>query len=435
MVVGFMAEPKIVLIGGGSYAWTPTIVRDIVTTQDLEGSTITLHDIDAKSLDAMLSLGRKIIGRSGKEFAIEATTDRRQALRDADFVILTISTGGLEAMGHDLEIPLRHGIYQSVGDTVGPGGISRGLRNIPVVVGMAREMEELCADAWFINYSNPMSTICRAVTKVTGMRTIGLCHGLNEVIEMLRGIFRIEHEGELHIKAAGINHLPWIIGIAVRGEDGIPLLREYVERNGVSIAPVKMELFKAFGHLPGTGDRHVAEFFGHFLTKEADAGLKYGVRLTTIEDRLRQRARIVEHVNKALSGEVAIEMGRSEESVSKIISAIANGRREVEVLNLPNSGQVNNLPRDSIVETYGVVGPGGAEGVAVGDLPMAVQAILHKHIVEQELTVDAALNGDRSLALQALLLDPLVRDLDVAEKMLDELLEANRRYLPQFFRG
>jgi len=428
-----MAKPKIVLIGGGSYAWTPTIMRDIVTTQGLEGSTIMLHDIDAKSLDVMLSLGRKIIGRSGKEFAIEATTDRRQALQDAEFVILTISTGGLEAMRHDLEIPLRHGIYQSVGDTVGPGGISRGLRNIPVVVGMAKEMEELCANAWFINYSNPMSTICRAVTKVTGMKTIGLCHGLNEVIRMLKGIFRIEHEDELHIKAAGINHLPWIIGISVRGEDGIRLLREYVERNGISISPVKMELFKAFGYLPGTGDRHVAEFFGHFLTKDTDAGLKYGVRLTTIDDRLQQRARDVERVNKMLSGEVAIGMGRSEESASKIISAIANGRREIDVLNLPNRGQANNLPRDAIVETYGVVGPGGAEGIAVGDLPMAIQAILHTHIVEQELTVDAALNGDRALALQALLLDPLVRNLDVAEKILDELLEANRRYLPQFF--
>jgi len=432
-----MAKPKIVLIGGGSYAWTPTIVRDIVSMQDLEGSTITLHDVDAKSLDVMLSLGRKMIESSGRGFGIEATTDRRQALRDAEFVILTISTGGLEAMRHDLEIPLRHGIYQSVGDTVGPGGISRGLRNIPVVVGMAKEMEELCADAWFINYSNPMSTICRAVTKVTRMKTIGLCHGLNEVIWMLKDIFKVEHDGELHVRAAGINHLPWIIGITVRGEDGLRILREYVERNGVSISPVKMELFKAFGSLPGTGDRHVAEFFSHFLTKDADAGLKYGVRLTTIEDRLRSRARDVERVNKMLSGEAAIEIARSEESVSRIISAIVNGRREMDVLNLPNKGQVNNLPRDAIVETYGVVGPGGAEGNAVGDVPMAVQAILHKHIVEQELTVDAALNGDRALALQALLLDPLVRDLDldVAEEMLGEMLEANRRYLPQFFRS
>jgi alpha-galactosidase len=428
-----MSHPKIVLIGGGSYAWTPTILRDIAVTPDLEGSTITLHDVDASSLDVMLSLGRMIMERSGRKFAIEATTDRRRALQDAGFVILTISTGGLEAMRHDLEIPLRYGIYQSVGDTTGPGGISRALRNIPVVVQMAREMEELCPEAWFINYSNPMAQICRAVTKVTRMRTIGLCHGLNEVVGMLRGIFDVKPGEEMHVKAAGINHLPWIIALTVRGQDGLRLLREYVERQGASISPVKMELFKAFGSLPGTGDRHVAEFFGHFLTKGADAGAKYGVRLTTIEDRLQWRAKDVERVRGMLSGGAAIAMSRSEEAVSGIISAIAHGREEIDILNLPNRGQVNNLPRDAIVETQGVVSPRGAEGIAVGDVPPAVQAILHQHVIKHELTVDAALRGDRALALQALLLDPLVREFDTAERMLDELLEANSKYLPQFF--
>jgi len=428
-----MAEPKIVLIGGGSYAWTPTIMRDIIVTPDLEGSTITLHDIDEKSLDAMLSLGKMMIERSGKKFNIEATTDRRQALKDAEFVILTISTGGFEAMRRDLEIPLKYGIYQSVGDTVGPGGISRALRNIPVVVDMAKDMEELCSDAWFINYSNPMSTICRAVTKVTRMKTIGLCHGLNEVIWMLRGIFNVKGEGEMQVKAAGINHLPWIIELNVRGEDGFQLMREYIRRNGVSISPVKMELFKIYGCLPGTGDRHVAEFFPRFLTKEADAGLKYGVKLTTIEDRYKGREMQIEHVNKVLSGERGIEMKKSAETASNIISAIANRKHEVDILNLPNRGQVNNLQREAVVETYGLVGPGGAEGIAVGDVPPAVQAILHQHIVKHELTVDAALNGDRELALQALLLDPLVRNFDSGEDMLGELLEANKRYLPKFF--
>jgi alpha-galactosidase len=429
-----MAETKIVLIGGGSYAWTPTIVRDIAVTHDLEGSTITLHDVDPRSLDVMLALGKKIVESGKGKYKIEATTNRREALRDADFAVLTISTGGLEAMRHDLEIPLRYGIYQSVGDTVGPGGISRSLRNIPVVLEIARDMEDLCRGALLINYSNPMTTICRAVTKVTKIKTIGLCHGLNEVLGMLRGIFDIRSGDEMHVKAAGINHLPWIIELGVRGEDGLGLLREYVERNGVSISPVKMEIFKAFGCLPGTGDRHVAEFFPHFLTKEADGGLKYGVRLTTIEDRLGSRERQIERVNDMLSGKVSIEMKRSDETASGIISAIANRRYEVDILNIPNNGQIDNLPRDSVVETYGVVGPGGAEGIAVGDVPPAVQSILHQHITKQELAVEAALYGDRSLALQAMLLDPLVRDFGTAGMMLDELLAANRRLLPQFFR-
>jgi alpha-galactosidase len=428
-----MSMTKIVLIGGGSYAWAPTIIRDIVVTDDLEGSTIVLHDIDAKSLDVMLSLGKMMIERSGKKFGIEATTNRRQALQDAEFMVLTISTGGLEAMRHDLEIPLKYGIYQSVGDTVGPGGISRTLRNIPVVLEMAKDMDDLCPDAWFINYSNPMTTICRAVTKTTKIKTIGLCHGLNEVVFMLRSIFEVKRDNEMYLKAAGINHLPWIIELSVRGEDGFQLLREYIRRNGISISPVKLELFKIYGCLPGTGDRHVAEFFPYFLTKEAGAGSKYGVRLTTIEDRYRGRERQIEIVNKMLSGEIGIEMKKSAETASNIISAIVNGRYEVEVLNLPNKGQVNNLQREAIVETYGLVGPGGAEGIAIGDVPPAVQAILHQHIVKHELTVEASLKGDRELALQAMLLDPLVRDFETAGKMLDELLEANKGYLPQFF--
>ncbi|MEM2885802.1 MAG: hypothetical protein QXF24_06920, partial [Thermoproteota archaeon] len=259
------------------------------------------------------------------------------------------------------------------------------------------------------------------------------CHGLNEGLSMLRCIFGVEKGGEMHAKAAGINHLPWITELRVRGGDGFQLLREYVKRNGVSISPVKLELFKVYGCLPGTGDRHVAEFFPHFLTKEAGAGSKYGVRLTTIEDRYAWRERQIERVNKMLSGELSIEMRRSQEAASNIISAITNGRHEVEILNLPNKGQINNLQREAVVETYGLVGPGGAEGISVGDVPPAVQAILHQHVVKHELTVDAALKGDRELALQALLLDPLVRNFDTAGKMLDELLEANRNYLPQFF--
>lgn len=192
-----MMDVDIVLIGGGSYAWTPTIIRDIVVTKDLEGSTIVLHDIDERALDVMSALGKKIISQARSHFKIKATTDRRQALQGAQYVILTISTGGLETMRHDLEIPLKYGIYQSVGDTVGPGGISRALRNTPVVLEMAKDMEEICPDAWFINYSNPMTMICRAVTKVTRIRTIGLCHGLLEGILMLKRILDIKSDNIL----------------------------------------------------------------------------------------------------------------------------------------------------------------------------------------------------------------------------------------------
>ena len=163
-----MAAVKIVIIGGGSYAWGPLFIRDIATTPDLAGSTILLHDIDPGPLDLVYALGEKIIRAvPGDPFTLERTLDLDEALQGADFVILTITTGGLEAMRHDVEIPYKYDVFQPVGDTVGPGGLSRALRNIPVVVDIARRMEDLCPNAWLLNYSNPMTTLCRAVTRAT----------------------------------------------------------------------------------------------------------------------------------------------------------------------------------------------------------------------------------------------------------------------------
>jgi len=424
-----MVEVKIVIIGGGSFLWSPTIIKDIVLTKDLSGSTITLMDIDPKALHIMLKLGEKIVEKAGEDFKIEGTTDRREALQGADYVILTISTGGLEAMRHDLEIPQKYGVYQSVGDTTGPGGVSRALRNIPVVVNIAKDMEDLCPDAWLINFTNPMTTLCRAINKTTKIKTIGLCHGLFGTLHMLQKIFNVELR-DIQAKVGGINHFIWILDLRVKGEDGYPLLRDYVDRHGVSISPVGLRLFQAFGYLPAPQDRHIAEFFPYFLTEEAEAGKKYGVSLTTISDRLRSRARIEEDVMKMLSGEKPIEMTMSQEAASSIISALANRREEIHIMNLPNRGQIANLPMDTVVETFGVVSVSGAHGIAVGKLPKGILNTVYPHVIKNELTVEAALTGDKQLALQAMLTDPLVRNFENAEKMLDELLRANEKYLP-----
>ncbi|MFZ5826571.1 MAG: hypothetical protein ACOY94_19940 [Bacillota bacterium] len=440
-----MARTRICIVGGGSYNWSPILLTDLAAARDLSG-TVVLHDINPRALEEIQQLGRRIMAAAGAAFEVEASTDLEESLRGAEYVIVTITTGGLEAMRHDLEIPLKYGIYQSVGDTVGPGGLSRALRNIPVMVNIARAMEKVCPDAWLLNITNPMTTLTRAVTKATRIKAMGLCHELFGVRSTLMKMFDASVE-ELEMRVAGINHLIWLLDLKIRGEDGFELIREYV-RSGRSIplkstsggarAPfqdrwqVKLALFEAYGCLPAAGDRHVAEFFPYFLTEESRAGEEYGVLLTRIEHRqelLREKRALV---RAWLDGTQPLPLQPSAEAVADIISAMANHRTLRTILNLPNQGQIDSLPREAVVETLGLAGPTGAHGISVGAVPPGVLGTIYPHVINQELIVDAALTGDRQLALQALIGDPLVRDLRSAGPMLEELLRAHAADLPQF---
>ena len=215
---------KITIIGGGSVHWMPTIVRDLAVTPGLSRSHIVLEDIEPQHLDCTLPMARRILSEAGTGCTLEATTDQRAALDGADYVILTISTGGLDAMRHDLEIPEKYGLFQSVGDTVGPGGISRALRNIPVVVGIARDMEQLCPDAWLLNYTNPLSALCRCVTRTTGIRVIGLCHEIHGCFRLLRDIFDVETNDRFDWRVAGVNHLIFLLELRLEFEIAVEML-------------------------------------------------------------------------------------------------------------------------------------------------------------------------------------------------------------------
>ena len=458
-----MPAVKIAIIGGGSYSWTFTIVRDLIVTGDLEGSTIVLEDIDGDALKTTGPLCRKIVKKSGRDFKIETTTSERAALKDADFVILTISTGGFDTMDHDIGVPLKYGIYQSVGDTVGPGGISRALRNIPVIVDIGKRMEKLCPDAVMLNYSNPMSTMCRALTRETDVATIGLCHELFGAMNWLVKLFGLRDRHDFDVVAAGVNHCIWILDLTIKetGEDALALLRQYLKRpkaflkkrqgrikskkrakemlafaqthGGTNL--VKSALFEVYGALPAGGDRHVGEFFPFFLTERAHAGQDWGVKLTTVEERRNKwQPDALANCKAMLRGKKPISMKRSGETISLIIDAMTGGTPFVDVMNLPNDGQIANVPLDACVETMAIADSTGARGLAVGDLPLGVLNQVMKHLLNQELTVEAALTGDKDLVLQAMLNDPLVGNLEDAKKMTKELLEANKRWLPQFFR-
>lgn len=448
---------KITIIGGGSYLWGPGFIRDIATSPDLAGSTLVLHDIDLQALDLVYSFGEKLITDFNLPITLQKTLDLDEALQDTNAVVLTITTGGLEAMRHDLEIPQRYGIYQSVGDTVGPGGLARALRNIPVVVEIAHRMERHCPDAWLINYTNPMTTLCRAITRQTRILTVGLCHELNGVLDMLKLVFGC-HSEDVTVRAGGINHLVWILNLSVRGEDAFPALGEIAKgilhgrfpveieealRNRweastsmIDRALVKSTLFQIYGALPAAGDRHLAEFFPYFLTEQAGWGKRYGVELTSVEERYTWRMRYENFIRSALSGEIDLSgyvKDRSGEAAEEILAAIAKHGSYTGIMNLPNQGQISSLPVDAVVETFGLIDENGAHGITVGEIPSSLSTILSRHVNNQEMIVEAALNGDRNLALQALANDPLVHDIDSVPRLLAEMLTANRQFLPLFF--
>ena len=442
-----MAETRICFIGGGSYNWMPKLLGDLALTDSLAGS-IVLHDINPAALEDIQRYGRKVMQSTGAQFSIETTTDLDRALDGAEYVVVTITTGGLPTMALDLDIPEKHGIYQSVGDTVGPGGLSRALRNVPVMVGIAQAMERRCPEAWMLNLTNPLTVLTRVVTMTTRIKAMGLCHELFGVRGALMRIFGAS-VNDFEMRVAGINHLIWLLDMTIRGRDGLQMVRDWAsEGRSLPLPPsrgewhepfvdrwkLKLKLFALYDALPAAGDRHLAEFFPYFLTDETRQGLNYGVQLTRIAHRERQVASARDAVHAALASSEPVRVSRSPEATADIVSAVANGHSVRTIVNLPNAGQIDNLPRGAVVETLAEISSAGAFPLTVGAVPNGVLSTLEPHVVNQEMIARAALEGDRHFALQAMVNDPLVHDLPKAEAILDAFLSAHADYLPQFAR-
>lgn len=455
--------PRITIIGGGSYQWVPKLLVDIANTPVLHEAEIVIEDIDPAPITRMVELVEHVADVRGIGLRATGTTNQRKALEGADYVVVSISTGGFESMRHDLEIPERYGIRQSVGDSVGPGGIIRALRNIPVFLDIARDMEELCPDAWLLNLTNPMTTICRAVTRESSITTIGLCHEVT-IAQFTLSLLLDAGFMDLKPTVAGVNHLPFITQLDVAGEDGLELLRDLLdhadERGAEPLAMalpedfghekvsegdvwtkgdllhqnrVKLELFRRFGVLPSAGDRHLVEFFPGFLTEAADWGRRWGVEITTIEEREQDQGRHISDFEEMLAAPEVSRMP-SGEMVAAIMQCRMTNTPGWFPLNLPNHGQVTDLPSDVVVESMVVVdgdGPRGRDEVA---LPGAMAAELRQVSAAQELTVEAAVSGRRDAVFEAMLVDPLAGriDYEALGRMTDEMLTATKPWLPQF---
>ena len=455
---------KIVLIGAGSTEFTPGLIADLVASEPLRGSTIALVDLKPDALAIMAGLARRIVAQSGADLRIEASTDRREALRGATFVTVTIATGGAATWRSDIDIPFAHGVAQTVGDSVGPGGVFRALRHIPQLVGIARDMEELCPDAWLFNYTNPMSTLCGAVRQTSGIKSAGLCHGILETRHMLAGWLGVDHH-DLHVKAAGVNHLCWVLDLRAHGVDLYPRLRELgatrlrdLASNGElaaqsfgddpydSVQPVSLKLMELYGAFPSPADRHVAEFFPFFLKSIGDSPYGPGRRLAYgLSSGLDLSYRIIDgkgdewaQLRGQAAGEIPLdeelfEASREGERLVKIIEAIVGDADMLELaVNVPNAGYISNLPPEAIVEVPALIGGYGLRPLGMGTLPDGIATILSNRVRQQQLTIEAALRGDRELALQALLADPLTPSVEAAGGMLAAALDTYAQYLPQF---
>jgi alpha-galactosidase len=453
--------PKIVIVGGGSYQWVPKLVVDILNTPSLAETELVLHDINPEPLGPMTDAIRHLNGLRGTGLTVSSTTDRRGALGGADYVVVTISTGGFASMRHDLEIPDRHGIKQSVGDSVGPGGIMRALRNIPVLVDIARDMQDLCPDAWMLNITNPMTTLCRAVTRATTIQCVGLCHEIAGTQYMLSNLLEADFRS-FDFDVIGVNHLPIFTAIRIDGEDVFGRLRELVadterlQNEPIYVQPgldpeamklaqaiskahvveshqVKFALLERFGVLPAAGDRHLVEFFPNFLTEESQWGKRWGVHLTTIEDRERDAGGHQGELAK-LAAATSVPTMPSGEMVAPIIDSFLRNKTRAFPLNLPNAGQVPDLPDEVVVEAMCLADAEGLRGRDTPAAPPALAEWLRRISSSQEATVDAGLHGDRARLLDAMQLDPLAGrcDFDHLLAMTDEMLAATKQWLPQF---
>ena len=430
---------KIAIIGGGAYSWTPELVRDFVVHGGFAGAHICLMDINPAALELARALCAKIIGAGGAAIRLSATLDQDEALDAADFVIVCINTGASRTHGNDTEIPLRYGIRSAVGDTAGPSGVSRALRNIPVVVGIARRVHAMCPRAWLINVTNPMTTLTRAMCREHS-RTVGYCHEVQWLRLRVAMMFGLPRFTDVEARIVGINHMTWVTALKIGDNpDGLAAMRALADRqDGLTDpndnnkpTPVVKELYDRYGALPTSMDAHIADFYAPYAVPEiAD---RYGlVQYTgTMEEQGRQRNR--QRAEGMLSGAVAMNLEHSMEDISHMIHALCGRGRFLGAVNLPNIGQVDNLPRGAVLESTALFDWDGITPLAAGPLQSVLVSTLQNHIVSQELTVEAALKGDRRLVVEAMLALPMIRDFATVPKMVDDLIEANRAYLPQFF--
>jgi alpha-galactosidase len=421
---------KIVLVGAGSSVFGYNSVLDAANISELNGSELMLHDIDRIRLNSMTELAERINKETGANLEINQTIEPEEALRDADFVLVSIEVERMKRWRLDWEIPYHHGIKQVIGENGGPGGLFHTWRNIPPILDIAYIMEEVCPDAWLINYTNPVPRLCLAIERYTDIKSVGLCHEVEHQLQRLAPIMGVP-TAILNVVSAGLNHFSWYKELRLKdGIDAYPMLDEAL--NGAKgFQPLCRAMYNQFGLYPSTDDNHLGEYLAYAwdATPEKVRGLNWinhcdneGQRNWKRNNRLIEEKEAL-NVKSILSGERAMH----------IIAGIISDSNHIELqVNLPNTGQVSNLILDAIVETPAIINKGGISPIQVGEMPEGLAALCNIQIMVQSLVVEAGITGDLEKAKQALLVDPVVHEQESALSAFDELMNVHRDLLPQF---
>lgn len=433
---------KICFIGAGSTIFAKNVLGDAMLTPSLQDAEIALYDIDENRLKESELMLQTINKNSNQNRAkIQSFSDRKEALKDANFVINAIQVGGYKpSTVIDFEIPKKYGLQQTIGDTTGIGGIFRGLRTLPVMFDIAKDMEEVCPDAWLLNYTNPMAILTMGMLKATKIKTVGLCHSVQvcvpELFEHL-GIKDQYNLDEFQWKIAGINHMAWLLEINRNGKDFYPEIRRLAsEIANPHKDSVRFELMKHFGYYITESSEHNAEYHPYFIKKNYPELIDQ--LQIPIDEYLRRCVDQIagwETQRDEIVNDGSLEHTRSREYASYIMDAITTGTPTMIAGNVLNKGLITNLPEDCCVEVPCLVDKNGVQPTYVGKLPTQLAALNRTNINVQELTVEAAMTLEKDKIYQAALMDPHANaELSISEikAMVDELIAAHGDYLPAY---
>ncbi len=436
-----MSKPKIAMIGAGSLIFCKTLVMDILATEALQGSEIRLMNRTRPKLAKMEAFVKKVIKENKLPATVTATLDRREALDGADYVINMIQIGGVEAFRMDYEIPLKYGVDQCIADSIGPGGIFRALRTIPVLADMAADMNELCPNAILLNYANPMGANCSALGSVADVQFIGLCHGVQTTLDLISRYVNVPKD-QVDYVCAGINHMAWFLSLRDKrdGRDLYPILKRNIEKPEYYVnEKVRCEVMRHFGYFMTESTGHLSEYIPWFRSSkraletycdQPDFGGASGAYYHYC-NMLAEKYKKVDY----LASESPRITGRSVEYCSYILEAAETDRPFRLNGNVRNDGYITNLPQGCCVEVPIYVDSQGLHPVTIGELPVQCAALNQSNVTVQELAVEAALTGDPEYAMQAVAMDPLtsaVCTLKEIRDMTGEMLEAQRKWLPEF---
>lgn len=456
----------ITVIGAGSASFGENTLSALLRSKKLQGSTLRLVDRNTQSLDIVKRLADRLNKEWDSGFTITAHAHHKDALKDANFVVSAIEVGPREELWKsDFEIPIKYGVRQPYAENGGPGGFIHAARNVMPVLDIVRDMEQACPDAWFINFTNPMVRICDLVNRYSKIKVVGLCHQIYtgygmvgialakelgiQVSDGLEGMHAdvmqhpLQHEVMrqavplLDIRAAGTNHFSWILSVHDKrtGEDLYPLLRKRFFELDEKFEPLTRRIFQDFGLFPVPGDTHLCEYLPWMSDPVTKPWEKFNIRLYDWEVMAGLRDFSLDRLNEMANGSLAIDglLDTDSEGALEMIENISfAGNHYHLAANLPNAGQISNLPVGAIVETPVHVDGAGIHPVHVGALPEPVAELCRRELMVAQLGIDAAVEGSYEKALQCLLLDPIITDIHVAGSILDDYLKTYKQHLPQF---